>query len=236
MPMDSATQPGTSKGHILVGEDDDRLRAALLRILRFEGYEVDEASDGAESLEKASKNRYDVIILDVMMPFVDGIGVCRRLREHGIRTPILMLTAKVEISDRVDGLDAGADDYLTKPYAIDELLARIRSLQRRTEPDDAQVLRLEDLIMDTARRTVMRGDHEIELTKTEFDLLEVLIANAGIVLSRDRLYDLIWGYDFETSSKSLDVYIGYLRKKLESDDAPRLIHTVRGVGYVARRA
>lgn len=229
--MDSATTP---TGKILIAEDDDRLRSALLRILKFEGYEVDEATDGAEALELGASGAHDVIVLDVMMPFLDGLGVCRRLRDRGIRTPILMLTAKVEVSDRVDGLDAGADDYLTKPYAIEELLARIRALLRRSDVDTSDALRLGDLVVDPSRRLVTLGETTIDLTKTEFDLLETLVTNAGIVLSRERLYDLIWGYDFETSSKSLDVYIGYLRRKLEATGTTRLIHTVRGIGYVAR--
>jgi two-component system response regulator MprA len=169
------------------------------------------------------------------MPHVDGLTACRKLRERGDRTPVLMLTARHEVSDRVAGLDAGADDYLVKPFALDELLARLRALMRRTSMSgDDEVLRVGDLVLDPARRQVWRGDRQLELTKTEFDLLELLLFNAGIVLTREQIYERIWGYDFETSSKSLDVYISYLRRKTEEAGEARLIHTVRGVGYTAR--
>ena len=179
-----------------------------------------------------------MIVLDVLMPHVDGLTACRKLRERGDRTPVLMLTARHEVSDRVAGLDAGADDYLVKPFALDELLARLRALLRRTSMsgDTDEVLRVGDLSLDPARRQVRRGDRELELTKTEFDLLELLLFNAGIVLTREQIYERIWGFDFETSSKSLDVYISYLRRKTEEAGETRLIHTVRGVGYTARPA
>jgi two-component system response regulator MprA len=174
-------------------------------------------------------------VLDVMMPFVDGLTVCRRLRARGVKVPILMLTARHEVADRVSGLDAGADDYLVKPFALDELSARLRALLRRssvTGTDDT--LQVDDLVLDPLGRTATRGGRTLELTKTEFDLLELLMVNAGVVLARDVIYDRIWGYDFETSSRSLDVYIGYLRTKTEADGGSRLVHTVRGVGYVLR--
>ncbi len=221
---------------ILIAEDDRAARDALERALQFEGYAVLAAADGGEALELLSATIPDAIVLDVMMPGIDGHTVCRRARDKGIDTPVLMLTARHEIADRVAGLDAGADDYLVKPYALDELLARLRALLRRTSvtDNDGTQLALADLVIDTAGRRVTRNDNVVELTKTEFDLLELLVHNQGIVLTRDVIYERIWGYDFETGSKSLDVYVGYLRRKLEVDDAPRLIHTVRGVGYVAR--
>jgi two-component system response regulator MprA len=226
----------TTSSRVLVAEDDQSLRDALARVLVFEGYQVRLASDGAEMLADVNANPPDVIVLDVMMPNVDGLTACRRLRERGDRTPVLMLTARHEVSDRVAGLDAGADDYLVKPYALDELLARLRALLRRTSvTGDENVLRLGDLVLDPQRRQAWRGDRPMELTKTEFDLLELLLYNAGIVLTRDQIYERIWGYDFETSSKSLDVYISYLRRKTEEGGEPRLIHTVRGVGYTARQ-
>jgi len=228
---------GTGKGLIVLAEDDRSVRESLERALRFEGYETHASPDGAAALVAIEDHNPDAIVLDVMMPNVDGLTVCRRLRERGDRTPVLMLTARHEISDRVAGLDAGADDYLVKPFALDELLARVRALLRRNAPDDStDVLELGDLTLDPSSRLVRRGDRVVDLTKTEFDLLELLLVNADIVLSRDIIYERIWGYDFETGSKSLDVYIGYLRRKTEEGDEPRLIHTVRGVGYVARTA
>ncbi len=226
----------TSAPTILIAEDDRAVRDALERALQFEGYTVHAAPNGAQALDLFAESEPDAIILDVMMPGLDGLTVCRRLRDKGVRTPVLMLTARHEVSDRVAGLDAGADDYLVKPYSLDELFARIRSLLRRNgvTGDDSQTFVLDDLRMDLAARRVTRNGVEITLTKTEFDLLELLLHNVDIVLSRDLIYERIWGYDFETGSKSLDVYIGYLRRKLEADGATRLIHTVRGVGYVAR--
>lgn len=221
---------------VLIAEDDEGVRTALSRALKFEGYDVVLAFDGAEALEAVSTSEPDVIVLDVMMPHIDGLTACRRMRSKGIETPILMLTARQEVSDRVAGLDAGADDYLPKPYALEELLARLRALLRRTEhvEGDTDELSYDDLTMNLSTRVVKRGERELDLTKTEFDLLELLLSNAEIVLTRDVIYDRIWGYDFETSSNSLDVYIGYLRRKTEEDNSNRLIHTVRGVGYALR--
>lgn len=219
---------------VLIVEDDAQVRTALSRALNFEGYDIETASDGAEGLEKVLTAAPDAIILDVMMPHVDGLEATRRLRARGDTTPILMLTARHEISDRVAGLDAGADDYLVKPFALEELLARLRALLRRSEPESTEVMTVADLTLDPSTRRVQRGNTSIELTKTEFQLLELLMYNEGIVLTRETIYERIWGFDFGTTSNSLDVYIGYLRRKTEPDDAPRLIQTVRGVGYVIR--
>ena len=230
-----------SRQTILVAEDDPAIGTALERTLNHEGYDVRRAADGAEALETLARIEAHLIVLDVAMPYIDGLAVCRRLRLAGNRTPVLMLTARDTIGDRVEGLDAGADDYLVKPFSLDELCARIRALLRRAsvtgvEPsaDRRDVLRVADLELDRAGRTVHRGDRLVHLTKTEFDLLELLVHNKGIVLSRDTIYERVWGFDFETGSKSLDIYIGYLRRKLEADGCERLLHTVRGVGYVAR--
>ncbi len=224
-----------SSGRLLVVEDDQEVRRSLRRALRLEGYEVTTAKDGMAGLEQLSIRPADAIILDVMMPRLDGLGMARHLRALGNRTPILMLTARHDVSDRVDGLDAGADDYLVKPFALDELLARIRALLRRSGASDSDdTLQLADLTLNPATRQVHRGDREVQLTKTEFDLLELLLVNSRIVLSRDVIMDRIWGYSFETSSNPLEVYIGYVRRKLEAGGEPRLVHTVRGVGYVAR--
>ena len=219
---------------VLVAEDDEAVRRSVERALRFEGFEVSTATDGEEALA-AARAAPDVIVLDIMMPGPDGLEVCRRLRSRGDRTPILMLTARHEVSDRVAGLDAGADDYLVKPFALDELLARLRALVRRTGPGRrGDPVRVGDLLLDPAARTVHRGQRRIDLTKTEFDLLELLMTEPGIVFSRERIYREIWGIDFETTSNSLDVYVGYLRRKTEAEGEPRLIQTVRGVGYVVR--
>ena len=205
---------------VLVAEDDRSVRDSLERVLRFEGYEVTTAKDGAEALDA----------LTTQVP-----DACRMMRERYPALPILMLTARHEVADRVAGLDAGADDYLVKPFALDELLARLRALVRRTSVSGtSDVLELADLRLDPLRRQAWRGQRPLDLTKTEFDLLEILLLNAGIVLTRETLYDRIWGFDFETGSRSLDVYIGYLRRKTEENDEPRIVHTVRGVGYVAR--
>ncbi len=218
-----------------MAEDDRSVREAIERALRFEGYELAAAADGREALDAQRAAPADAIVLDIMMPEVDGLEVCRELRARGDGTPILILTARQEISDRVAGLDAGADDYLVKPFALEELLARLRALLRRTGgPGREETMRVADLALDPATRRVARDDREIELTKTEFQLLELLMLNAGIVLSRDVIYERIWGYDFGATSNSLDVYIGYLRRKTEAGGEPRLIHTVRGVGYVLR--
>ena len=193
------------------------------------------AGDGMAGLEQLAVQPADAIILDVMMPRLDGLGVARHLRALGDRTPILMLTARHDISNRVEGLDAGADDYLVKPFALDELLARIRALLRRSGATDSDhTLQLADLTLNPSTRQVHRADREIQLTKTEFDLLELLLVNSRIVLSRDVIMSRIWGYTFETSSNPLEVHVGYVRRKLEAGGEPRLVHTVRGVGYVAR--
>ncbi len=221
---------------ILIAEDDPQIRQALDRILRFEGYDTIPVNDGAAALEAFAEHEPDAALLDVMMPFVDGISVVRRLREKGDTTPVLMLTARQATSDRVDGLDAGADDYLPKPFELDELLARVRALLRRggAVTDTNASLEAGDLVVDLARRTVHRGERRVDLTKTEFDILALLVRNVDIVLSRSQIYEEIWGYDFESSSKSLDVHVGYLRRKLEEDGSPRIVHTVRGIGFVIR--
>ncbi len=214
---------------VLVVEDDRAVRDAVERALSFEGYAVSTARDGSEALSAILNDPPDVILLDVMMPHVDGLETARRIRARGIAIPILILTARHEVSDRVAGLDAGADDYMVKPFALEELLARLRALLRRSSGETTDVLTVADLSLDAGTRRVTRGDTELQLTKTEFDLLELLMRNAGIVLERGAIYEKIWGYDFETSSNSLDVYVGYLRRKTEPDGAPRLVHTVRGV-------
>ena len=228
--------PDESAHKVLVVEDDRGVRESLARALVFEGYDVDSAPDGIEAMQVVEKVAPDAIVLDVMMPVMDGLEVARRLRAKGDMTPILMLTARHQVADRVAGLDAGADDYVVKPFALDELLARLRALLRRQEgiTGESAVVESDGLRLDTSTRQVFRGDTEIVLTKTEFDLLELLIRNAGIVLTREQIYEEIWGYDFESSSNSLDVYVGYLRRKTEVDDLPRLIQTVRGIGYVLR--
>ena len=224
-----------SDATVLVAEDDKQIREALERILKFEGYRPISVGDGAAALEAVVEDDPDLIILDVMMPFVDGMSVAKRIRERGDRRPILMLTARTDISDRVAGLDAGADDYLPKPFELDELLARVRALLRRAnvQPDDATLV-CGDIELDPERRLVTRAGEEIDLTRTEFEILQVLMANPEIVLSRTVLYEKIWGYDFETSSKSLDVHVGYLRRKLEEGGRDRVIHTSRGIGYAIR--
>src|SRR5438309_2241037 len=225
----------TSKSRVLVAEDDRAVRDSIERALAFEGYEVGTASDGAEALDRVQTTEPDAIVLDVMMPRVDGLDVCRELRARGDRTPILILTARHKVADRVSGLDAGADDYLVKPFALEELLARLRALLRRTTEGNGQgALQVGDLKLNPATREVWRGEAPVDLTKTEFQLLELFMLNTGIVLSRATIYERIWDYDFGPTSNSLEVYVGYLRRKTEVGDAPRLIHTVRGVGYVMR--
>ena len=220
---------------LVVAEDDPAVRNAVQRVLELEGYSVVVTKDGVAALDAILSNAPDAVVMDVMMPFSDGLSVCRELRRRANRTPILLLTARHEIGDRVAGLDAGADDYLVKPFSVDELLARVRALLRRNAPaTTSTVLHLADLSLDSTRREVRRGSRLVDLTKTEFDLLQVLLEQSGIVLSREYLYEHIWGFDFETNSKSLDVYIGYLRRKIEQDDESKLLHTVRGVGYVVR--
>lgn len=221
------------KPQILVADDDEMIAASLRRALIYEGYAVSVVHDGAQALAHARDYTPDLVILDVMMPEVDGVEVCRRLRAAG-DTPILMLTAKDTVADRVLGLDSGADDYLVKPFAYDELLARVRSLLRRREPGAREILECGDLVADTAALEVTRQDRRIELTVLEFRLLEYLLRNQRIVLSRSRILEAVWGLDVETTSNIVDVYVRYLRNKLEADGEDRLIHTVRGAGYVLR--
>ncbi len=231
----AAVGPAGERATVLVVEDDRAVRDALARALELEGYTVVLAPDGQRGLEAVARHRPDAVILDVMMPVLDGLSTCRRLRAAQDRTPVLILTARSEVPDRVSGLDAGADDYLPKPFAVDELLARLRALLRRGNFDaEPTELTVADLRIDEAARRAWRGDRELDLTKTEFDLLQALARNAGIVLSHSRIYDLVWGYDFGPESKSLAVYVGYLRRKTEDAGEPRLIHTVRGVGYTLR--
>jgi two-component system response regulator MprA len=222
-------------GHqVVLAEDDRSVREAVTRALVLEGHDVRAVTDGAKALEAIAEDEPDAVVLDWMMPVMDGLTVCRRLRAAGSRVPILILTARTEVSDRVSGLDAGADDYLPKPFALDELLARVRALLRRSVSDDAGRIQAADVTIDPASRRAWRGERELDLTKTEFDLLVALARNAGIVCSPSALYDAVWGYDFGPDSKTLAVYVGYLRRKLEQDDESRLIHTVRGVGYTLR--
>ncbi len=229
----------TPNATVLVVDDDRAIRESLDRALGLEGYRVITASDGAQALDTIATDEPDVIVLDLMMPNVDGLTVCRVLRAERNRLPVLMLTARTETPDRVAGLDAGADDYLAKPFDLDELLARLRALLRRARPDDDEghePVQIADLRLDPTARRVWRGDREVELSKTEFDLLELLVRNQGIVLEHSTIYDRIWGYDFGPDSKNLAVYISYLRRKLEGDGDSKIIHTVRGVGYTVRAA
>ncbi len=221
--------------NLLVVEDDRGVRESLARALEYEGYTVTTAEDGGQALALIATVQPDAVVLDVMMPVKDGLEVARTLRARGSKVPILMLTARHQITDRIAGLDAGADDYLVKPFALDELLARLRALLRRSGVSDTtDVLQLADLTLDPAGRRVTRAGAELQLTRTEFDLLELLAFNRGVVLTREVILERIWGLDVETTSNSLDVYVGYLRRKTESNGGSRLIHTVRGVGYVAR--
>lgn len=222
---------------ILVVDDDRAVRESLRRSLTFNGYTVELAVDGVDALEKTASQRPDALVLDVMMPRMDGLEVCRRLRSTGDDLPILVLTARDSVSERVAGLDAGADDYLPKPFALEELLARLRALLRRTTVDNSEgseMMSFADLSLDPVTREVLRGERQISLTRTEFSLLEMLMANPRRVLTRSRILEEVWGYDFPTSGNALEVYIGYLRRKTEAEGEPRLIHTVRGVGYVLR--
>jgi two-component system response regulator MprA len=234
---------------VLLAEDDRAIRHALERALSLEGYQVTAVADGVEALAQAHKTPPDVLVLDVMMPGIDGLQVCRVLRAEGDRTPILMLTALVETADRIAGLDAGADDYVVKPFDVDEVFARLRALLRRSSSENGasadapqrevpqssdRQIEAAGLRMDVQARRAWRGERELELTRTEFELLELLVRNAGIVLDHSTIYDRIWGYDFGPGSKNLAVYVGYLRRKLDEPGAPALIHTVRGVGYVLR--
>ena len=220
---------------ILVVDDERAVRESLRRALELEGYEIELAEDGAQALERlGSDPEPDAMVLDVLMPGMDGLEVSRTVRRNGSRLPILMLTARTQVEDRVEGLDAGADDYLTKPFALEELLARVRALLRRTSDGSGQTLRFADLELDPGTREVRRGDEGIELTRTEFSLLELFLLNPRQVLTRSLIFERVWGYDFGFASNSLDVYIGYLRRKTEAGGKPRLIHTVRGVGYALR--
>jgi two-component system, OmpR family, response regulator MprA len=223
--------------HLVVAEDDRAVRESVTRALELEGYVVTAVTEGIAALEAASRPDVDLLLLDLGMPNMDGLTVCRRLRSAGSRLPILVLTARTEVSDRVSGLDAGADDYLPKPFSLDELLARVRSLLRRSNFDETDApaqITVDDLVIDEAARRAWRGGREMELTKTEFDLLELLARNTGVVLSHSTIYDEIWGYDFGPDSKALAVYIGYLRRKTEEGNESRIIQTVRGVGYSLR--
>ncbi len=219
---------------VVVVDDDEALRNAVRRALRLEGHDVEVAEDGFEALAHLANMRADLVVLDVLMPGLDGITVCRRLREGGDHTPVLMLTARDAVSDLVLGLDAGADDYLTKPFILEELLARVRALLRRSYPEHDGSLCAGDLELNPSTRDVTRDGRPVELTRTEFALLELLMRNAGIVLTRDTIRERVWGFDDSYGSNTLDVYIGYLRRKTESGGETRMIHTVRGVGFVLR--
>jgi two-component system response regulator MprA len=219
---------------VVVVDDDEALRHAVRRALRLEGHDVELAADGSEALTQLANLRADLVVLDVLMPGLDGVIVCRRLRESGDHTPVLMLTARDTISDRVIGLDAGADDYLTKPFALEELLARVRALLRRSYPEHDGTLRVGNLELNPRTREVARASRPIELTRTEFALLELLMRNPGIVLTRDTIRERVWGFTDSYGSNTLDVYIGYLRRKTEAGGEARMIHTMRGVGFVLR--
>ncbi|MGZ5341084.1 MAG: response regulator transcription factor [Solirubrobacterales bacterium] len=219
---------------VLVVDDEPQFRRALERALKLEGYDVALAANGLEALDYLGADSADAVVLDVLMPKLDGLEACRRLRAAGDATPVLMLTARDAVADRVDGLDAGADDYLVKPFALEELMARLRALLRRGESEAGEALEYADLRLDPATREVQRGEREIELTKTEFSLLELFLEHPRQVLSRGQIFEAVWGYDFGPSSNSLEVYVGYLRRKTEAEGEPRLIHTVRGVGYALR--
>jgi len=224
--------------HILVVDDDQAVRDSLARSLQYSGYEVTTAEDGLAALARLSGLRCDAVIMDVMMPRLDGLDTTRALRDGGNDVPILILTARDAVDARVDGLDAGADDYMVKPFAMDELLARLRALTRRTKAEQGlgigEVLNFADLTLDTQTRDVTRGARHITLTRTEFELLEAFMRRPRAVLKRDWLLNEVWGFDFPTTANSLEVYIGYLRRKIEQDGEPRLIHTIRGVGYILR--
>jgi two-component system, OmpR family, response regulator MprA len=220
---------------ILVVDDEPAVQHALSRALTLERYEVALSGNGGDALERMTDGAYDAVILDVSMPVLDGLEVCRRVREAGDRTPVLMLTAREQIDDRVAGLDAGADDYLVKPFALRELMARVRALLRRAdETDQEETLAFEDLRLDRLAHEARRGQRALNLTRTEFLLLELFLRHPKQVLTRSIIFEHVWGYDFGSSSNSLGVYMGYLRRKTEAGDEPRLLHTVRGVGYVLR--
>jgi two-component system response regulator MprA len=222
---------------VLVVDDDPSIRDAVGRALRLDGYSVTLAGDGLGALREIEAADQDVVLLDIGLPELDGLAVCRRLRTGGRRIPILLLTARDAVADRVEGLDAGADDYLVKPFALDELLARVRALIRRAEPgdeDEEEPLRFADVVMDAERVEVRRGARVLELTRTEYNLLELFLRNPRRVLTRSTILTRVWGYDLGEATNSLDVYVGYLRRKLEAEGEPRLIHTVRGFGYVLK--
>ena len=222
---------------ILVVDDDKAVRDSLQRALVLEGYEVELAPDGTTAVKSLTQSAPDAVILDLQLPDIDGLEVCRRLRTLGDRTPVLMLTARDALNDRVEGLDAGADDYLVKPFELDELFARLLALLRRRAPvTDGEILRFEDLALDLTTREAKRGDRLIELTKIEFDLLEMFLLHPRQVLTRELILDQVWGYDFDSGTNSLAVYVGYLRRKTEEDGENRLIQTVRGVGYVLKES
>ena len=238
-PTPDTEQPSGPRPHVLVVDDDRAVRESLRRSLEFNGYEVSLAGDGAEALAGISSVRPDAVVMDVMMPRLGGIEATRALRGVGNDVPILVLTARDAVGDRVEGLDAGADDYLTKPFALQELLARLRALLRRVVPaegDDAEVLAFADLTMDLATREVLRNGRDIPLTRTEFTLLEMFLRRPRRVLERAFILEEVWGYDFPTTANSLEVYVGYLRRKTEAEGEARLIHTVRGVGYVLKES
>ncbi|MFJ4711646.1 response regulator transcription factor [Streptomyces sp. NPDC088785] len=239
--MSPAEGDREAQHRILIVDDEPAVREALQRSLAFEGYGTEVAVDGADALEKAAAHRPDLVVLDIQMPRMDGLTAARRLRATGSTTPILMLTARDTVGDRVTGLDAGADDYLVKPFELDELFARVRALLRRSSyasaagaAADSDALSFADLRMDLATREVTRGERTVELTRTEFTLLEMFLAHPRQVLTREQILKAVWGFDFEPSSNSLDVYVMYLRRKTEAGGEPRLVHTVRGVGYVLR--
>ena len=220
---------------VLVVDDEPAVREAVDRALRLEGYDTELAADGADALDALAARAPDALVLDVLMPRVDGLEVCRRLRAAGDRTPVLMLTARDAVPDRVQGLDAGADDYLLKPFALEELLARLRALLRRSAGGaQGETLRFAELALDPQGHTVRRGRRAVELTRTEFLLLELFLRHPRQVLTRSQIFERVWGYDFGPASNSLEVYVGYLRRKLEADGERRLLQTVRGVGYVLR--
>ncbi len=224
------------QARILVVDDEPAVQSALCRALSLERYDVAQAIDGRQALERLSADAYEAVILDVTMPYIDGLEVCRRMRDGGDHTPVLMLTAREQVDDRVAGLDAGADDYLVKPFALRELLARVRALLRRAgdEDDQERALAFEDLRLDRLGHEAWRGERMLQLTRTEFLLLEMFMRHPRQVLTRSAIFEHVWGYDFGATSNSLGVYMGYLRRKTEVGDEPRLLHTVRGVGYVMR--
>jgi two-component system response regulator MprA len=245
--MQPNAEPSTPR-HVLVVDDEPAVRESLARSLTFEGYQVSLAADGIEAMERIAAERPDVVVLDVLMPRRDGLTTCRRLRAEGDMLPVLMLTARDTVGDRVTGLDVGADDYLVKPFDLEELLARLRALLRRSalagaqpsadsaDGDPAATLHFDDLTMNTTTREVCRGDERVELTRTEYALLELFLAHPRQVLTRAQILKAVWGFDFEPASNSLDVYMMYLRRKTEPTGSTRLLHTVRGVGYVLRQA